>query len=819
MKRDAAADEAIRAAMMLELGAARFDSLPMEDGEGGGRQSRAYPPHPPPLATEAPTRAARVNNRWTQAIERGEFNDDDAAMVAGMDRMEDGQLARVRRNADARNAVAQAAYVHVSQNWDENGLRRDLNGHVPPRSSFRGRGRGGAFRPGLSHAGDAPIDIMTALSRTGARPQPTKVPARTSHRAIPSRLAATPHHVAPRAAPARPAQVRQAWSQVAPAQNVQSQTQAQVSLVLPDGASVILQLPIMIESPALAKPGKQPGTVFLIKGIKVTDDTIIFHFAGGNVADVKHSVSELTSHMTADAQSGGLTLMFTLLEHMTLYYGVSFGRSASMNSFIEAIRGLRERQEQKAERTTAKPVVTVEGTVETPQSLAVEVQRPQMNRSNDAIETATAKTNEAFSEISQRTLVDVPPGQNALPVTPKAASSVSDEPDTIAVAKPQLSQPQPAQAHPNQPESTASSEIPTEEAPIPAAVLDDIVVWVMETAKNLREVDSKEINFDTIRALIRATSAAILTRRSPAFSQLSVQQRARFVVDHCCKPVERGFLALLAKDADFLNELKQAEEDDTAPDVSAVGSHPARNQGATSVRAQEAREHSSVRRTTYQIDELIYLRDRAVDPPHWLRDLGYLQDADRRNRLPNQRSHLMWDNPSRSVQPMTEYEAQQRQWVDTSHGMAGDADLSSDLEEGEIREYRQPRVDLALGQQNTSTTGPIPHRGSDGTHNPSRPAPVSAIATTCVQQRAPVDPQSDALASFLFGDNSGRATGQATSPGASRGLGMSRHNVDNLQIGAGQHMQELASLLADNEMDLAMAQTTEEFGRLRLNSN
>lgn len=125
--------ELAKAAMRAELGAARFDELPMEDGEGGrgggrGGGSRSYQ-HPPVLTT----RAAPTNNKWAQAIARGAFEDDDAATVRGMDSMADGNLARMRRAHDT-------AHNFVTQNYTERSLPRDRQGHVLPRANFRAPG-------------------------------------------------------------------------------------------------------------------------------------------------------------------------------------------------------------------------------------------------------------------------------------------------------------------------------------------------------------------------------------------------------------------------------------------------------------------------------------------------------------------------------------------------------------------------------------------------------------------------------------------------------------------------------------------------------
>lgn len=117
--------------MRAELGAARFDELPMEDGEGGGgHRSRSY--HHPPVPNTS-LRAPSTNSKWAEAIARGAFEDDDAAAVRGMDSMADGNLARLRRAHDT-------AHDFVTQNYTEKSLPRDRQGHVPPRANFRTAG-------------------------------------------------------------------------------------------------------------------------------------------------------------------------------------------------------------------------------------------------------------------------------------------------------------------------------------------------------------------------------------------------------------------------------------------------------------------------------------------------------------------------------------------------------------------------------------------------------------------------------------------------------------------------------------------------------
>ncbi|PSR97075.1 hypothetical protein BD289DRAFT_451191 [Coniella lustricola] len=168
---------AIKAAMWAELGAARLDNLPMEDNPRG----RGVPAHAPGFG---PKRAKPVNSRWQQAIESGDFDDDDAAMVSNMDSMLDGQLARSRRVG-----MTQTGGQNIESVFSKSMIARDHNGHIPPRARPRGQGRGGPRghpnRRGL-YAGDGPIDINAMLASKES-PQHSPVVSHRHHVAIRNR--------------------------------------------------------------------------------------------------------------------------------------------------------------------------------------------------------------------------------------------------------------------------------------------------------------------------------------------------------------------------------------------------------------------------------------------------------------------------------------------------------------------------------------------------------------------------------------------------------------------------------------------------------
>ncbi|KAK4121341.1 hypothetical protein N657DRAFT_673658 [Parathielavia appendiculata] len=107
-------EEAAMMAMMDDLGVARVDELPLDEDRGRGRRDRGHGHRgygggtnahkcPPPLpAPQAPRRAPVHGNNpaagwnfaqaWTDAIESGMFDDDDAQMVKGLDDLGGGRL-------------------------------------------------------------------------------------------------------------------------------------------------------------------------------------------------------------------------------------------------------------------------------------------------------------------------------------------------------------------------------------------------------------------------------------------------------------------------------------------------------------------------------------------------------------------------------------------------------------------------------------------------------------------------------------------------------------------------------------------------------
>ncbi|CAK7564701.1 MAG: hypothetical protein SEPTF4163_002600 [Sporothrix epigloea] len=85
--------ESILLAMRSDLGLGRVDDLKLENGRKGktirpGDASRALPK----LAAAPPKKVLPVADKWLAAIKKGDFDDEDADAVKGLDRIGGGRL-------------------------------------------------------------------------------------------------------------------------------------------------------------------------------------------------------------------------------------------------------------------------------------------------------------------------------------------------------------------------------------------------------------------------------------------------------------------------------------------------------------------------------------------------------------------------------------------------------------------------------------------------------------------------------------------------------------------------------------------------------
>ncbi|KAI0528320.1 hypothetical protein F5B22DRAFT_641293 [Xylaria bambusicola] len=92
--------ESVRAAMMDDLGPHRLEELARDDSRiSRQRQARVIPPIPPRVA-HLQTRGSSskgLAEKWCAAIREGEFDDDDAAAVKGLDPLDSGNAHRINR--------------------------------------------------------------------------------------------------------------------------------------------------------------------------------------------------------------------------------------------------------------------------------------------------------------------------------------------------------------------------------------------------------------------------------------------------------------------------------------------------------------------------------------------------------------------------------------------------------------------------------------------------------------------------------------------------------------------------------------------------
>lgn len=836
-------DEFVKAAMRAELGLGRLEDLHMEDGEG--RSSRVYD-HPPPLTSSS--RPTPANNKWSQAIARGDFNDDDAAQVSGMDTLHDGNLARMRR-------AARTAYSHVSQSYTESRLSRDRNGLVAPRTRFPGNGRGGRFTPvpGPQHVGDGPIDIEAALSGDARRsappaqdsgPPPVTVnlpPGQPSPQA--SKLQVSFHSTTAAARASSLPVAAQSVSNQDPSpvvQNTQPATKGQTRVILPEGASILLQLPVTVQSTTFTERKPQPGIVFLISGGKPLDDMIVLSIDDESVTDAKYNLSEYTDYMTAS--KSGLMLVFKVSGGMKLFYAVDFGRAEHMASFIESLRKLVDRPKGdfqclltapgKSYEAPKLPMTTAE--IETPiqpqLGVTAETGPPEptvdMEHSQPAaaITVENTNTSEHVPEVTankansvQNALVDIP----AIEEAPMICEVLPDVSKTAAII---AAEPQPAAAA-----GTPQKEYPKETGltlPVTDSIIENMVKWVMDTARYMRDCSPKEFGFDTMRSVIRATAAAIMTQQYPVFSSMSTQQRLQIVEEQCRPAVERGFLKELSKNPVLVAQLAGCDTSPNDVDQTMTDPQPVAPQQDTKHHIDSS-QHPLTRPSSraYAIDELLSLRATAVEPPHWLPELGFIKEA-RQHKQPNQckRSLLHLDESEQPHLPSITGQTRQRSCHVRTPAVT--EVLSTNGTNGLSGQTAQPsKIDSAtLFPPNSGCSGKSPLASGAVAFGNAASVSSSFDIAEADQQAG----HYENLASFLSGK---KPDSKKTVPSPPSGLGASRHNsghVGHRSPRAGgfpssfgqdsSYTQELVSLFENDDLSQEVAQTTEGLRRLSLHS-
>ncbi|KAH8785504.1 hypothetical protein F5883DRAFT_611599 [Diaporthe sp. PMI_573] len=265
---------AVELAMLDDIGAGRVDELPLED--------RGTVPRDGAAMSSIESRRTGTQNTWNDAIARGAFEDEDAAVVVGQRELGNGQLARMRRAADL-------SYMAVNRNLDYNDrrLRQNHNGQVAPRAQFS-RGERGPARAGLAHTGDSPVELRGA-TRASRQPPVTTI---TAQRPI-------------------------------------------------DGHSVLFQAPVTFASPTfINRTGEYPGTVYLVNGPSTVDDQIILHIDEDRVEDVMRHTKDYVDYLS---DSDRLILQFKDDSGHITWFVVIFRQRDTMVSFVDALRDFVDR--------------------------------------------------------------------------------------------------------------------------------------------------------------------------------------------------------------------------------------------------------------------------------------------------------------------------------------------------------------------------------------------------------------------------------------------------------------------------------------------
>lgn len=864
-------EAAIKAAMIVELGNSRLEDLPMEDGEGrlrGAHESRRVYSHPPALASDI--RPVPVNKKWGQAIERGAFDDDDAAQVAGMDTMANGNLARQRR-------AGNIAFNHVSQHYTEKSLRRDQHGHVAPRTNFESQSRATRLVPGKIHVGDGPINMEAALSSArpagsgprGPSPSPhasglmrTQSSARTPSRlAISQPVAAQKEAASPRTStPSVTSQVQSKAPQVA-----QPTLPAQMRMVLPDGACIFLQLSATIQSTAFPQRKSIPGTVLLITGREPPEDMIVFAFDDKDADEVRHRISEYTDYMTKE---NGLMLLFTVSGGLKLFYAVVFEQSDARESFIESLRTLVNRPDQEARNAASASAVAEESLI---------------NATHSGAKTEDAQTEAPRLVVKIEPLqptARIQPVQPTIAVTAKPMETVRPQVSEVVSNKPKsdrsalfpnttIEEPEPqvcfvtketeavvaAQAH-HAAAASASTQQPDPPFIITPELIKEMVSWVMSTTGYMRDCVPEELCFDTIRAIIRATAAAVVVQRYPNFHQLDAKVRAQVVEVQCRPAVERGFLGELAKNPALARKLAGQDADNEDAGQITTDPQPARPQQDAKIPVKVSQKPTPPK---YEMDKLIALRCKAVTPPRWLSNFDELTKAALpATQRPSRRYHA-WDGPSHSHIPSVQDQVQQTStkhmdWPYPSHsplatdtqptetvgGDFGDVSHLFGGQEGQaltVGQHREAgntqavRHDLpnntALGGSISPFAGTIQHVDANSLGVQSSISPLAAKNPQSHLHGTTNDHQVEEIASFLAGPKP--ASQKKAFPFPPPGLKASRHNIggssdhigqntDHFPVDSAQgstYSQELSGLF-ENDMNQKVAQTTEDLRKLSL---
>lgn len=535
-----------------------------------------------------------INKKWAQAITNGDFEDDDAQQVKGIDTMDDGNMARRRRQQ-----AAQTAFQYVHCNYSASSLPRDQNGQVPPRSRFPGTRHGGNFMSGrVPLGGDEPVDINTTFTAPIHRQAPPRGPGPPTSSSAPrpvSNGSTRGQNLSPsKAAPTNKIAAAAAASTVAP--NPPPPTLS-VSHLLP-GDAIMLQLPISMQSAALPERGQRyQAKVVLILGRTYKDDKIIFNLDKTEIVDVEYSIGEYCNRL--DASHEALMLQFTA-NKKPVFYAVDFGSTDGKKSFDESLRKLVDRSKLKQ----AAPKSPIPTETRTP---------PRTTIPPAAVD---ASSTEIFLEAPKPPKVTIP-GSKAVPkhiLQPGGTgaavpqTTVAPKSDKETALQNVAQAPMPSQA-PSRVAGTPFSPQLTE------SQLDDIVACVVDTAIYMRDCTPDDYSIDAMKSVIRGATAAFMMRQNPDFAKLNSRNRAELVEGHWIPAVTDRFFGWL----------RTAQKENTQKELQ-----------KECLRKQEIIE-TKVRRV-YSKVELMALKSAAVDMTHKLPGKKAFEDPNLEERRKRQQA-------------------------------------------------------------------------------------------------------------------------------------------------------------------------------------
>jgi hypothetical protein len=325
---------------------------------------------------------AGTQNAWTAAIAKGEFEDEDAAVVLGQRELANGQLARMRRAADL-------SFMAVNRNLDFNDrrLRKSHNGQVAPRAQFV-RGQRAPAQAGLFHTGDGPVEL-SGTTQNSHRSSSQAPVATITQRPIQPKSNEKSVGAASSPSPAsRPSLGALPTAQL-PGVRIQNTgpQSVKLSLQLPEGASVHFQAKVTFASPSfINRTQEYPGTIYLVNGPSTADDQIILHIDDDGVEDVKRRTKEYADYLS---ESDRLILQFKDDTGIMTWFVIMFGQRHVMVSFLDALRHFINRLNQPSSIQEVSATAATRPMSTEPQETATPtVQNPQQQNTTSTISTA-----------------------------------------------------------------------------------------------------------------------------------------------------------------------------------------------------------------------------------------------------------------------------------------------------------------------------------------------------------------------------------------------------------------------------------------------